>query len=164
MPPPVDPQSEHYPGFVVYQDPFIFIPTIRLTSSALSPVSSAALAPLDEELDDISDTRFIGSREQELVKENLPPRRKAHKLSAGSISELFPPSCTPPCTKLSSVPATPLREHSLRGEILTARKSAIARLGGDSGLRKAQYFPSKEDQFSMRRILEEEVDGEQGDD
>lgn len=164
VPPPVDPQSEHYPGFVVYQDPYILIPTLRLTSSALSPASSAALAPLDEELDDISDAEFIGSREQEFVKENLPPRRKAHKLSAGSISELFPPSCTPSCTKLSSVPATPLREHSLKEENLTARKSTIARLGAGTGFRKAQYFPSKEDQSSMRRILKEEVNGEQGDD
>jgi len=163
VPPPVDPQSEHYPGFVVYQDPYIFIPTLRLTSSALSPASSAVLALFDEEPGDISDTEFIGSREQELVKENLPPRRKAHKLSVGSVSELFPPSCTPSCTKLSSEPATPLREHSLRGENLTARKSTTARLGPGTGLR-AQYFPSKEDQSSMRRILEEEVDGEQGDD
>jgi len=160
VPPPVDPQSEHYPGFVVYQDPYILIPTPRLTPSALSPASSAVLSPLDEEL---NDTESIGSREQEFVKENLPPRRKAHKLSPRSISELFPPSCTPSCTKLSSEPATPLREHSLRGENLTARKSTTARLGPGTGLR-AQYFPSKEDQSSMRRILEEEVDGEQGDD
>jgi len=161
VPPPVDPQSEHYPGFVVYQDPYILIPTPRLTPSALSPASSAVLSPLDEEL---NDTESISSREQEFVKENLPPRRKAHKLSPRSISELFPPSCTPSCTKLSSVPATPPREHSLKEENLTVRKSTIARLDAGTGFRKVQYLPSEEDQSSMRRILEEEVDGEQGDD
>lgn len=159
VPPPVDPQSEHYPGFVVYQDPHILVPTARLTSPALSPVWSATLAPIDEELGDISDTESIG----EFVKENLPPRRKAHKFPTTLMPEK-PESLSSSSTKSSSVPTTPLKEHLLRGEILTPRQLTIFSLGAGSGLEKAQHSPSKGDQYSMRKILEEEVDGEQDDD
>jgi len=119
-------------------------------------VWSATLAPIDEELDDISDTESIG----EFVKENLPPRRKAHKFPMPEKPE----SLSSSSTKSSSVPTTPLKEHLLRREILTPRQLTIFSLGAGSGLEKAQHSPSKGDQYSMRRILEEEVDGEQDDD
>ncbi|KAJ7068492.1 hypothetical protein C8F01DRAFT_611891 [Mycena amicta] len=51
---PVDPQSIHYPGFVVHQDPFLTTPSI--VESAMSP-------------------------EKEEHKENVPPRKRASRKS-----------------------------------------------------------------------------------
>ncbi|KAJ3575806.1 hypothetical protein NP233_g840 [Leucocoprinus birnbaumii] len=160
VPPPVDPQSEHYPGFMVYQDPHVLIPTLRLTSPYPSSISSATLAPLDTNIDDDSDGESIDSRE--LVKENLPPRRRVRKAPTAPVlesSQLF----SPLSTKSSSVPATPSRDHSNQDDS-TPRHLPIFGVGIGSGFGKAQHPPSKEDRYSMRRILEEEVDGEQGDD
>ncbi|KAJ7639016.1 hypothetical protein FB45DRAFT_904492 [Roridomyces roridus] len=57
LPPPVDPQSIHYPGFVVYQDPYILVGSVMLPEAPLSP-----------------------------QKENLPARRKSRKSSVASPS------------------------------------------------------------------------------
>lgn len=161
LPLPIDPQSEHYPGFAVYQDPHVHIPTLRLTSPAppLTPISM--LTPLDDNLDDDSDVESIDPRE--LVKENLPPRRKGRKMATApgpDKTQLL----SPPSARSSSVPATPPRESSLRErEILTPRRLSIFGAGIGSGLGKARHTPSKEDRHAMRKILEEEVDGEQDD-
>lgn len=160
--PPVDPQSEHYPGFTVYQDPHILIPTLRITSPAFSSTPATTLAPLDNNFDSDSDAESIDSRE--LVKENFPPRRRVRKAPTAPLPER-PQLFSPPSAKSSSVPATPPREYLLRErETSMPRRLSIFGVGVGSGPGKAQYTPSKEDQHNMRRILEEEVDGEQGDD
>ncbi|KXN89561.1 hypothetical protein AN958_05428 [Leucoagaricus sp. SymC.cos] len=159
LPPLIDPQSEHYPGFNVYQDPHILIPTLRLASPA--PSSSPTLAPLDGNVDDDSNTEFVDPREP--VKENLAPQRKARKADSTPIPEkahIF----SPPSAKSSSVPATPSRDYLLRDEgVSTPRRLSIFGTGVGSGLGKAQHPPPKGDRRAMRRILEEEVNGEDDD-
>jgi hypothetical protein len=136
----------------------MFIPTIRLTSSAPF-IPTATLAPLDGNLDDDSDLEMLDPRE--LVKENLAPRRKAKSATTPTLEKVF----SPPSATSSSVPATPPREYSLReNEMLTPRRLSIFGVGVGSGLGMAQLPPSKEDRRNMKRILEEEVDGDRGGD
>lgn len=162
LPPPADPQSEHYPGFVVYQDPHFLLPTLRLTSPAPLPTPTSILAPLDNSADNDYDMESLDMRE--LVKENLPPRRKARKVATVPAPEklqLF----SPPSAKSSSVPATPSREFPTKEkDIMTPRRLSIFGAGVGSGLGKARATPSKGDRHTMRKILEQEVDGDQGDD
>jgi hypothetical protein len=127
LPPPIDPQSEHYPGFPVYQDPHFLLPTPRLASPALLPTPTSILTPLDNSID--IDYHMESLDMRELVKENLPPRRKARKATT-----------------------VPVRRLSIFGA------------GVGSGLGKARATPSKEGRHAMRKILEDEVNGDQGDD
>ncbi|KAF7432923.1 hypothetical protein PC9H_004867 [Pleurotus ostreatus] len=92
MPPPPDPQSQHYPGFSIYQDTHILIP--RASENKTPP-----------------------SQEDESTKENIAPRRKLKKsatvpLSPSSVSmknlDLSGPS------KARSTPVTPKPAAFLR--------------------------------------------------
>jgi len=158
----MDPQSEHFPGFLVYQDTHLLIPNLRLASPAPLPTPTSILAPLDNSMDNDYDMESFDMRE--LVKENFPPRRKARKVATAPIPEK-PQLFSPPSARSSSVPATPPREFLLNErDILTPRRLSIFGVGIGSGLGKARGTPSREDRRAMRKILEDEVDGDKGDD
>jgi hypothetical protein len=158
-PPPNDPQSEHYPGFVVYQEPFFLLPVSRHTPLQPQSPSSSASTVIDDCAHDGSDAESIDSTD--FVKENLPPPRRMSKAVAGQTPDtLF----SPPSAK-SSVLATPPREVSLKEkDIMTPRRLSIFGVGAGSVLGMMQHTPSKQSRQNMRKILEEEVDGEQSDD
>ncbi|KAJ6628875.1 hypothetical protein B0H10DRAFT_1690076, partial [Mycena sp. CBHHK59/15] len=86
VPPPVDPQSIHYPGFHVYQDGYI----------VTTPV-----------VDHDVDVPF--SPQNDGLKENIAPRRKPRKsATAPAASDLKPGLCSPDTrvTK-ATTPSTP---------------------------------------------------------
>lgn len=114
-------------------------------------VDDCANDSLDVESVDVTD----------FIKENLPPPRRVSKAAAGQTPEaLF----SPPSAK-SSILATPPREISLKEkDILTPRRLSIFGVGAGSVLGMMQHTPSKQSRRNMRKILEEEVDGEQSDD
>ncbi|KAF7775901.1 hypothetical protein Agabi119p4_4294 [Agaricus bisporus var. burnettii] len=158
LPPLVDPQSEHYPGFVVHQDPFFLLPVSRLAPPQPLSTSSSVPTVADDCASDGSDAESVDARD--VTKENLPPPRRACKAAMGPSSEtLF----SPPSAK-SSVLATPHREASVKEkDILTPRRLSIFGVGVGSVLGMMQHTPSKQDRRNMRKILEEEIDGEQND-
>jgi len=143
IPPPVDPQSIHYPGFVVFQDAYI------VTGPALT---------VDEDAP--------GLPQKDGVKENVAPRRKPRKSVTAPVSSDLKARLTSPDAKLAkanSTPCTPGR--SLAGErsnsaTPTPRRPAVM-LTRDTRLTpKLQDVERRE----LRRRLEEEVDDIPSDD
>ncbi|KAJ7752735.1 hypothetical protein DFH07DRAFT_824809 [Mycena maculata] len=137
IPPLVDPQSIHYPGFHVFQDAYI------ITGPAMD---------LDVDL--------LLSPQKDAQKENLPPRRKARKSATAPASSDLKLRLTSPDARLAkanSTPCTPgrslARERS-NSATPTPRRPAVV-LTRDTRLTpKLQDTERRE----MRRRLEEEVD------
>lgn len=102
---------------------------------------------------------------RELVKENLPPRRKPRKVATVPIPEK-PHLFSPPSAKSSSVPATPPREFQTKErDLLTPRRLSIFGAGIGSGFGKTGATTSSRDgRHAMRKILEDEVNDDRGDD
>ncbi|KAF7355505.1 hypothetical protein MSAN_01467400 [Mycena sanguinolenta] len=138
IPPPVDPQSIHYPGFVVFQDAYL------VTGMAIDvdPASK------DDE------------------KENVLPRRKPRKsVTAPASSDLKPRFASPDAklAKAHSTPCTP--DRSLAGErsksITPTPRRSVVMLTRDTRLTpKLQDAERRE----LRRQLTEEVDDMPSDD
>ncbi|KAJ6539561.1 hypothetical protein B0H19DRAFT_1179597 [Mycena capillaripes] len=143
IPPPVDPQSIHYPGFVVFQDAYTVTgPAITIDVDAMS------------------------SPQKEPEKENVQPRRKPRKSATAPTSSDLKTRLTSPDARLAkanSTPCTPGR--SLAGERLnsttpTARRPEVI-LTRDTRLTpKVQDMERRE----LRRRLVEEVDDVLNDD
>ncbi|KAK7061867.1 hypothetical protein R3P38DRAFT_2832021 [Favolaschia claudopus] len=107
LPPPVDPQSIHYPGFVVFQDVYI------ITSYPATP-----------------DTDTPGTPQKDGEKENAVPRRKPRKsVTAPTPSDIKARLCSPSASlaTANSMPCTPGKSATERlyGTTPTPRRSAI---------------------------------------
>ncbi|KAJ7498706.1 hypothetical protein FB451DRAFT_1202782 [Mycena latifolia] len=141
IPPPVDPQSIHYPGFHVFQDAYI------ITGPALDFEVDPSLSP-----------------QRDALKENAPPRKKPRKsVTAPASSDLKArlTSADTMLAKASSTPCTPGRwlERS-NSATPTARRPDVV-LTRDTRLTpKLQDTERRE----LRRRLAEEVDDIPSDD
>ena len=149
---PPDPQSVHYPGFVIHQDPHIVLP------------SSSSIADTETDVVD-----------QDINKENVaPPRRKAlKKVSAPCTptdkprlkSSLFSPSSTDAKT---SFPKSPHPRH-VQDYLSTPRPVSIPKardglLGVSPAATLVGATPTRtpldrNSRRKMRQVLEDEVDG-----
>ncbi|KAH9850739.1 hypothetical protein C2E23DRAFT_833996 [Lenzites betulinus] len=153
---PPDIQSIHYPGFEIYQDPHIILP-----SSSSQPPSTADEASSDGEYE----------------KENLPPRRKsskkAAKLSTPSETSLIKMALLSPSSKsaMKPVPPSPHPKHvcDYLSAARTTPKERVLRAGESPIRTLISTTPGrtplgKEERKQMRRALEDEVDDFDGDD
>ncbi|KAJ7180321.1 hypothetical protein C8R43DRAFT_972608 [Mycena crocata] len=138
IPPPVDPQSIHYPGFHVHQDAYI------VTGLALDLEANSLSSP---------------------QKENAAPRRKPRKSStapASSDPKMRLASPDPKLTKANSTPCTPGRLHAERSNSATPtpRRPDVVLV------RDTRLTPKLRDtdRRELRRRLEEEVDDIPSDD
>ncbi|KAI9000863.1 hypothetical protein BD414DRAFT_406572, partial [Trametes punicea] len=162
---PPDPQSIHYPGFDIYQDPFVVPPT--------SLVHCCSVA--NEEKEDSSDN--------EHDKENRPPRRKAAKTAAPTTADtslikaalLSPPSArrgSERTEKTRPIPASPHPKHVCDYLSLSRNntpKERVPHTMASPAHDLIRFTPGrtplgKEERRQMRRALEEEVDDFAGDD
>jgi hypothetical protein len=143
IPLPVDPQSIHYPGFIVFQDTYIV---------------AAPAMPLDAD--------GPSSPQKETAKENVPPRRKPRKSATAPTSSDLKARLTSPDTRLakaSSMPCTP-------GKLLAGERSNSAtptpRRPEVVLKRDTQLTPKLQDseRRDLRRRLAEEVDDVPSDD
>ncbi|KAF7352592.1 hypothetical protein MVEN_01224700 [Mycena venus] len=143
IPPPVDPQSIHYPGFVVFQDPYIIT----------GPTTTV-------------DIDVLGSPQKDGEKENVAPRRKPRKsATAPASSDLKTRLASPDArfAKANSTPCTPGK--TLSGErsnsvTPTPRRSTVV-LTRDTRLTPKLQVTEKRE---LRRRLVEEVDAIPSDD
>ncbi|TFK43687.1 hypothetical protein BDQ12DRAFT_675392 [Crucibulum laeve] len=145
LPPPADPQSAHYPGFRVYQDPHIVV-----------------FPPLSQE--------EVAQQTNERHNENLPPRRKARKAaSAPTVTDLkaqifSPESRRREAEKLGLTLPTPNKlstATNASGSSTTPRRSGFGVFAQTTpSLFKLMDYERKE----LRRLLEEEVDDAEGED
>ncbi|KAJ8454575.1 hypothetical protein ONZ51_g12951 [Trametes cubensis] len=162
---PPDPQSIHYPGFDIYQDPFTVLPTSASISSSV-------------------DDRCDGpSSDKEEDKENLPPRRKSSKKAANSatLSEisLIKTALLSPSSKRARenikvtkpTPASPHPKHVcdyLSGTHRTPRErvplTATSPVTNLASITPGRTPLGKEERKQMRRALEAEVDDFDGED
>ncbi|KAJ3822442.1 hypothetical protein EV361DRAFT_325141 [Lentinula raphanica] len=142
LPPPTDPQSIHYPGFVVYRDPHL--PAIRL----VSPASS------DQVLEDRDDW-----------KENVAPRRKVKKAISDPV-DVKPTLLTPEAKRLEmeklfkvkSTPATPRKtipKERQEGTSPTPRRASTHSKAGTPVI-------TPEEKRRRRQMLKDEVDEADG--
>ncbi|KAJ7490361.1 hypothetical protein B0H11DRAFT_2278091 [Mycena galericulata] len=136
IPPPVDPQSIHYPGFHVFQDAYID------TAPAMDLDVDPVLSP-----------------QKDTHKENVPPRRKPRKSVTAPTSDIKARLVSPDSrlAKANSTPCTPgrpLAAERSNSATPTARRSDVV-LTWDTRLTpKLQDMERRE----MRRRLAEEVD------
>ncbi|KAI0775960.1 hypothetical protein BD413DRAFT_602484 [Trametes elegans] len=168
---PPDPQSIHYPGFIIYSDPHIVTPT---SSSLAAPSAVAA-----------SDTAGDGSlSEQDVDKENLAPPRKRYKKASGlatptetSSTKVAIPSpaskraVLESAGKVKPVPASPHPKHVcdyLSAAHITPKERTTRTTSSPAstlvGVTPGRTPLGKEARKEMRKALEEEVDDFDGDD
>ncbi|KAI0335624.1 hypothetical protein GY45DRAFT_1240091, partial [Cubamyces sp. BRFM 1775] len=162
---PPDPQSIHYPGFDIYQDPYTVLPT-----------SASMSTSIDDECDGTS-----SDKEQD--KENLPPRRKSSKKAANPASpselSLIKAALLSPSSKRArenvevakAMPASPHPKHvcdylsathrTPRERISLTTTTPVATL---TGVTPGRTPLGKEERKQMRRALEAEVDNFDEDD
>ncbi|KAF7332256.1 hypothetical protein MKEN_00106800 [Mycena kentingensis (nom. inval.)] len=131
---PVDVHSIHYPGFVVYQDPFIVV-------SAASPgVLTALGSPEMEQVDD--------------HKENIAPRRRARKsVTAPPTLDSKPYSTTKRRSPRTTPAKTPTRDRSA-SITPTARRPEVVLTRSTRATPKLAEAERRE----LRRRMAEEVD------
>ncbi|KAH9943300.1 uncharacterized protein BXZ73DRAFT_97349 [Epithele typhae] len=158
---PPDPQSVHYPGFVVYQDPHIALPS----SSQLAAVALGE----DHSTPDV-----------EVNKENAAPPRprtsKASKPGTPSDAAWLKAGLASPSSVGSSkivVPPSPHPKH-VQDYLATPRPiktpkdrklpSVAAAATGLAASTPARIALTPDDRKKMRLALEEEVDEGEGDD
>lgn len=154
---PPDPQSVHYPGFVIFQDPHIMVP-------------STSQFPAD----------FVSDSEQEPDKENRAPRCKSSKKSSTLV---IPSDATWEKNGLSSpskkssyktlVPSSPHPKH-VKDYLMTPRTTLSAKAHGTHfpvspattlvGATPNRTPLGKEERKKMRLAMEEEADDVEGDD
>lgn len=130
LPPTSDPQSIHYPGFIVYQDPHLLI---------MNPVSREVTLELEDDE----------------WKENVLPRRKIKK----TITDPFPAKSTPKqelerLFKARSTPATPRKVASKERQEVTSptpRRTALCSQAGTPII-------TEEEKRQRRQMLRDEVE------
>ena len=154
---PPDPQSVHYPGFLIHQDPHTVLPST--SQNVNDPVS------------DLSD--------KEIDKENHAPRRKSAKKVSTPVTPsdtawlkagLFSPSMS---GVKKPVPASPHPKH-VQDYLSTPRPRATPKdrmvLAALSpavtlvGVTPGRMPLGKEERKKMRMAMEEELDDVEGDD
>ncbi|KAI0650583.1 hypothetical protein C8Q79DRAFT_944306 [Trametes meyenii] len=162
---PPDRQSIHYPGFDIYQDPHIILPT---TSSITRPYATYESSSTLESL----------ASDQDLDKENLRPSRKSTKKTSTPVTPsdtslmkvvLLSPSSKHGISgsniKSKPVPASPHPRHVYdylstvhvtpkARNLRTATSPASTLVGVTPGRTPL----GKEERKQMRRAMEEEVD------
>lgn len=160
---PPDVQSVHYPGFDIYQDPHIILPS----TSSLSHTSTADESQFD--------------KEQE--KENFAPPKKSSKQAKNPATPssaplikaaLFSPStrgAPPSVGKEKPVPASPHPKHVcdyLSAAHITPKERTVRLTSSPAstlvGATPGRTPLGKEARRQMRRALENEVDDFDGDD
>ncbi|KAJ7129445.1 hypothetical protein C8R44DRAFT_615395 [Mycena epipterygia] len=143
IPPPVDPQSIHYPGFRVFQDAYI----------VAGPVMDVEVDPLM-------------SPQKDAHKENVPPRRKARKSATAPAASDLKARLASPDARLARANSTPFTP----GRSLVAERSNSATptprrpdvvLTRDTRLTPRLQDPERRE---LRRRLAEEVDDIPSDD
>ncbi|KAF9076941.1 hypothetical protein BDP27DRAFT_1312856 [Rhodocollybia butyracea] len=132
LPPPMDPQSIHYPGFTVYQDPHI-------------PVISSV------------DLDYFPLEDRDESKENFAPRRKLKKAITDPVDARTPESKKKELEKLfkaKSTPATPRKTASRETHEVTSPTPRRP------GLRTKVGTPviTEEEKRQRRRMLRDEVE------
>ncbi|CDO76553.1 hypothetical protein BN946_scf184982.g12 [Trametes cinnabarina] len=153
---PSDPQSIHYPGFNIYQDPFTVLPT-----SSSQPTSHYDHAP-------------EASSDKELNKENRPPRRKLLKKTADPMTPEVPLikaallSASSTRVRLEDAKLVPVSPHTKHvcdylSASHTTPKERAARSGANISSSLIVITPGKtplgtEQRKLMRQAMEEEAD------
>ncbi|KAJ3799216.1 hypothetical protein GGU11DRAFT_527389 [Lentinula aff. detonsa] len=143
IPPPTDPQSIHYPGFMVYQDPHIHIPVVN-------PAILQSFAQDSKDCDE--------------WKENVALRRKIKKANSdpvdGKITLHTPEAKKPEVEKLfkaKATPATPRKTEAKERQEVTSPTPRRASLRHKTGT------PVTPDEKRQRRqMLKDEVDEADG--
>ncbi|EJD01574.1 uncharacterized protein FOMMEDRAFT_169665 [Fomitiporia mediterranea MF3/22] len=140
LPPRHNPQSCHYPGFDVYYDSHIELPS---TSSRSSP-------DMDWEMD------------REIVKENLPLRKKARKatsLPTGGVADDTSSETTKDKTKAASYPATPYHNTPIHTPATPhIRRTPLAGAKTKYEITPGRTPDSNSSKYARKRALEQEVD------
>ncbi|KAJ4479323.1 hypothetical protein J3R30DRAFT_2745916 [Lentinula aciculospora] len=142
LPPPCDPQSIHYPGFMVHRD---------------AHTSALDLAALESLLQD--------SKDRDEWKENLAPKRKVKKVIADPVGGK-PLLLTPEAKKLELeklfkaklTPATPRKTAAKEWQEVTSptpRRTGRSKVG-------TPVIISEEEKKQRRRMLKDEVDKADG--
>ncbi|KAJ3923554.1 hypothetical protein F5877DRAFT_63201 [Lentinula edodes] len=143
LPPPSDPQSIHYPGFVVHQDAHITV---------LNPTAVESL--------------MKDCKERDEWKENLAPRKKMKKVVIDSVDSK-PMLMTPEAKKLEmeqlfkakSTPATPRKTAAKEWQEDTSptpRRTGLRFQAGTPAI-------SEEEKRQRRRMLKDEVEADRMD-
>ncbi|KAI0638339.1 hypothetical protein C8Q77DRAFT_426331 [Trametes polyzona] len=132
---PPDVQSIHYPGFDIYQDPHIILPS----TSSLLPVTAPGEATPDQD------------HEKENQAALLSPSSKRLVLGSTSEAKPMPPSPHPKhvCDYLSGIHVTP-KERAVRAATSPA-STLVSITPGRTPL-------GKEERKQMRKALEDEAD------
>ncbi|KAI1796230.1 hypothetical protein LXA43DRAFT_658967 [Ganoderma leucocontextum] len=151
---PPDRQSIHYPGFDIYQDPHIVLPTASSSSADLA----LTLSPVDKEYD----------------KENVAPRRKSSSKTSTPVTPsdtawlkagLLSPSAKSSVKK--QIPASPRPKH-VHDYLTTPKERTLRPVVSPAatlvGATPGRTPLGKEERKLMRRAMEEELDDVDGDD
>lgn len=145
MPPPLDPQSVHYPGFRVHCDAHILLTSVH---------------------DDLGTLSLIDNN-KDAQKENVAPRRKAHKMATALNADLKSPLFSPDARKremgkLGKAKSTPVMPRKFPGSDRgdSGNSPTPHRLGIGLTLATTSSTPRamEKERGEMRRALQDEVD------